>query len=52
MVRYLKCMKENKNQSTECRYLSKEYLACRMDKCVGERFPLALISLCQSADLE
>ncbi|BGP05936.1 Cytochrome c oxidase assembly protein COX19 [Rhodotorula toruloides] len=37
MVRYLKCMKQNKNQSTECRYLSKEYLACRMDKGLMER---------------
>lgn len=34
MVRYLKCMKQNKQQSTDCRHLSKEYLACRMDKCV------------------
>lgn len=35
MTRYLKCMKENKQQSTECRHLSKEYLACRMDKYVA-----------------
>jgi hypothetical protein len=35
MVRYLKCMKQNKQQSTDCRHLSKEYLACRMDKCVS-----------------
>lgn len=34
MKRYLKCMKESKQQSTDCRHLSKEYLACRMDKCV------------------
>lgn len=32
MMKYLKCMKENKQQSTECRPLSKAYLACRMDK--------------------
>lgn len=32
MVRYLKCMKQNKQTSTDCRHLSKEYLACRMDK--------------------
>ncbi|GAA6006363.1 Cox19p [Rhodotorula paludigena] len=37
MTRYLKCMKENKQQSTECRHLSKEYLACRMDKGLMER---------------
>ncbi|GAA6004681.1 hypothetical protein JCM10207_000979 [Rhodosporidiobolus poonsookiae] len=37
MVRYLKCMKSNKQQSTECRHLSKEYLACRMDKGLMER---------------
>ncbi|KWU44901.1 hypothetical protein RHOSPDRAFT_17237 [Rhodotorula sp. JG-1b] len=37
MVRYLKCMKQNKQQSTDCRHLSKEYLACRMDKGLMER---------------
>ncbi|BGP53779.1 hypothetical protein JCM8202_005551 [Rhodotorula sphaerocarpa] len=37
MKRYLKCMKESKQQSTDCRHLSKEYLACRMDKGLMER---------------
>ncbi|BGP13778.1 hypothetical protein JCM10213_006390 [Rhodosporidiobolus nylandii] len=37
MTRYLKCMKESKQNSTECRHLSKEYLACRMDKNLMER---------------
>ncbi|CEQ39802.1 hypothetical protein JCM21900_005234 [Sporobolomyces salmonicolor] len=37
MTRYLKCMKDNKQQSTECRHLSKSYLACRMDKGLMER---------------
>ncbi|GAA5998184.1 hypothetical protein JCM5350_007695 [Sporobolomyces pararoseus] len=37
MMKYLKCMKENKQQSTECRPLSKAYLACRMDKGLMER---------------
>ncbi|POY70160.1 hypothetical protein BMF94_6743 [Rhodotorula taiwanensis] len=37
MVRYLKCMKQNKQTSTDCRHLSKEYLACRMDKGLMER---------------
>lgn len=32
MVKYLKCMKTSKSQSTECRHLSKEYLNCRMEK--------------------
>lgn len=34
MVKYLKCMKTSKSQSTDCRHLSKEYLNCRMEKCV------------------
>lgn len=34
MLRYLKCMKAAKQQSTDCRHLSKDYLKCRMDKCV------------------
>lgn len=34
MIRYLKCMKTSKAQSTECRHLSKEYLNCRMEKSV------------------
>jgi len=38
MVKYLKCMKTSKSQSTECRHLSKEYLNCRMEKCVGSLF--------------
>ncbi|GAA5848270.1 hypothetical protein JCM8547_004464 [Rhodosporidiobolus lusitaniae] len=37
MVRYLQCMKQAKQQSTDCRHLSKEYLACRMDKNLMER---------------
>ncbi|GAA6050099.1 hypothetical protein JCM3770_001371 [Rhodotorula araucariae] len=37
MVRYLKCMKANKQQSTECRHLSKDYLKCRMDRGLMER---------------
>lgn len=56
MVRYLKCMKQNKQQSTDCRHLSKEYLACRMDKCVPSilSFPFAgtdpCVSLLQGID--
>ncbi|KAK4052743.1 Cytochrome c oxidase assembly protein cox19 [Microbotryomycetes sp. JL201] len=37
MKRYLDCMKRAKNQSTDCRHLSKEYLSCRMDKGLMER---------------
>ncbi|GAA5822873.1 hypothetical protein JCM11251_004408 [Rhodosporidiobolus azoricus] len=37
MMRYLKCMKQNKQSSSDCRHLSKEYLACRMDKGLMER---------------
>lgn len=50
MVRYLKCMKQNKQQSTDCRHLSKEYLACRMDKCVPSTvsFPFAGADSCVS----
>lgn len=42
MVRYLKCMKAAKQQSTDCRHLSKDYLKCRMDKCALASLSLAL----------
>jgi cytochrome c oxidase assembly protein subunit 19 len=32
MLRYMICLRENSNQSSECRQLSKEYLDCRMQK--------------------
>ncbi|KPV75613.1 uncharacterized protein RHOBADRAFT_13659 [Rhodotorula graminis WP1] len=37
MVRYLKCMKAAKQQSTDCRHLSKDYLKCRMDHNLMEK---------------
>ena len=30
--KYLRCLKENKNDSLACRPVSQEYLQCRMDK--------------------
>lgn len=30
MLRYMICLRENSNQNSECRQLSKEYLECRM----------------------
>ena len=32
MLRYMICLRENSNQNSECRQLSKEYLDCRMQK--------------------
>mmetsp|Transcript_58045 Transcript_58045/g.123284 ORF Transcript_58045/g.123284 Transcript_58045/m.123284 type:complete len:144 (-) Transcript_58045:116-547(-) len=29
---YLRCLKENQHDNMSCRYLSKRYLECRMDK--------------------
>jgi cytochrome c oxidase assembly protein subunit 19 len=33
MAKYLKCLRKNKNDNTPCRDMTKQYLACRMDKC-------------------
>ena len=32
MLRYMICLRENGNQNSECRALSKAYLDCRMEK--------------------
>lgn len=32
MLRYMKCLRENNMNNTNCRTVSKEYLQCRMDK--------------------
>ena len=32
MLRYMICLRENSNQNSDCRQLSKEYLDCRMQK--------------------
>ncbi len=32
MLRYMICLRENGNQNSECRALSKDYLDCRMEK--------------------
>lgn len=32
MLRYMICLRENGNQNSECRKLSKDYLDCRMEK--------------------
>jgi len=34
MVHYMRCLRQNSNQHTECRLLAKDYLQCRMDKYV------------------
>ncbi|XP_031835065.1 cytochrome c oxidase assembly protein COX19 [Nomia melanderi] len=31
MLKYMRCLFENKNDNTLCRSLAKEYLGCRMD---------------------
>lgn len=35
MTVYMNCLKDNSNNSTPCRGLSKQYLDCRMDKYVA-----------------
>ncbi|KZC13165.1 Cytochrome c oxidase assembly protein COX19 [Dufourea novaeangliae] len=31
MLKYMRCLYENKNENTVCRNMAKDYLACRMD---------------------
>lgn len=31
MIKYMRCLAENRNQNVMCRDVAKEYLACRMD---------------------
>ncbi|XP_076624204.1 cytochrome c oxidase assembly protein COX19 [Colletes latitarsis] len=31
MIKYMKCLYENRNENTMCRSAAKDYLACRMD---------------------
>ena len=35
MTQYLECLKINSSTSSECRHLNKDYLNCRMQKCVA-----------------
>ncbi|CAK9109353.1 Cytochrome c oxidase assembly protein COX19, partial [Durusdinium trenchii] len=37
---YLRCLKENKHDNMSCRYLSKKYLQCRMDRNLMRREPM------------
>lgn len=32
---FLACMREQRGSHIDCKHLSKSYLQCRMDKCVG-----------------
>lgn len=31
MIKYMRCLVENKNVASNCKDISKDYLACRMD---------------------
>lgn len=31
MVKYMRCLYDNDNVTSNCRYLSRDYLACRME---------------------
>ncbi|EFN72272.1 Cytochrome c oxidase assembly protein COX19 [Camponotus floridanus] len=31
MIKYMRCLADNRNQNTMCRDVAKEYLGCRMD---------------------
>ena len=35
MKSYLDCLRKNGSNSTPCRHLNKEYLECRMSRCVS-----------------
>ena len=35
MTQYLECLKTNSSTSSECRHLNRDYLNCRMKKCVA-----------------
>mmetsp|Transcript_5985 Transcript_5985/g.13628 ORF Transcript_5985/g.13628 Transcript_5985/m.13628 type:complete len:140 (+) Transcript_5985:41-460(+) len=37
---YLRCLKDHKHDNMSCRYLSKKYLQCRMDKNLMRREPM------------
>eukprot|EP00427_Karlodinium_veneficum_P032590 CAMPEP_0169194718 /NCGR_PEP_ID=MMETSP1016-20121227/6840_1 /TAXON_ID=342587 /ORGANISM="Karlodinium micrum, Strain CCMP2283" /LENGTH=120 /DNA_ID=CAMNT_0009271229 /DNA_START=68 /DNA_END=427 /DNA_ORIENTATION=+ len=37
---YMKCLKENQFDNMSCRYLSKQYLECRMDKDLMSKEPM------------
>ncbi|CAE7177501.1 unnamed protein product [Rhizoctonia solani] len=37
MTNYLQCLSKNKNDSTPCRHLNREYLECRMSRGLMER---------------
>lgn len=43
MKEYMQCLKDSKYASEKCRHLSKQYLECRMDRC------LSLLSICYSS---
>ena len=38
MKSYLDCLRKNGSNSTPCRHLNKEYLECRMSRCVPPLF--------------
>ncbi len=35
MKKYLDCLRKNGSNSSPCRHLNKDYLECRMSRCVG-----------------
>eukprot|EP00388_Colpodella_angusta_P023146 GDKJ01059117.1.p1 GENE.GDKJ01059117.1~~GDKJ01059117.1.p1 ORF type:complete len:123 (-),score=14.49 GDKJ01059117.1:55-423(-) len=39
-LEYMKCLKANAHDNMSCRYLSKEYMKCRMEKGLMENQPL------------
>ena len=42
-MRYLDCLRKHASASTECRHLNRDYLGCRMKKCVC----LRLVCVCR-----
>lgn len=36
-LEYMKCLKDNQHDNMSCRYLSKDYMQCRMDKGLMEK---------------
>ncbi|CAK9057657.1 unnamed protein product [Durusdinium trenchii] len=46
---YLRCLKENKHDNMSCRYLSKKYLQCRMDRNLMRREPMKSLGFTEEA---
>lgn len=51
MIKYMRCLVENKNVSSNCRDISKDYLACRMDNNLMAREEWSQLGFGENKDL-